>query len=296
MTAYAATATWGIPGPAFLGGYLVAAAAIAVLATVHRRWLFAGPPGAPANQLGAQQVAYLNNGERLAVYTSLGGLRAAGALGSGPGGTLAQTGPMPMGATPLDTAVYNAAGKRIKAGSLLSDPWVRAATTRLRDDLEAAGAATTASQRRTARLWAVAGLALFAVGVARLVAGLRNDRPVGWLIAALLGVAVLTVQLWFATTHRTRAGTAALAELRDRNRHLAPASTPAYATYGAAGAAMGVALYGTASLYWMDPAFAAEAGIHRSAAAGSSSGGSSCSSGSSCGGGGGGCGGGGCGG
>jgi hypothetical protein len=66
---------------------------------------------------------------------------------------------------------------------------------------------------------------------------------------------------------------------------------------------MGVALFGAASLYAMDPAFAAEAEIQRITASGGTSGftggdgggGSSCSGGSSCGGGGG-CGGGGCGG
>jgi hypothetical protein len=65
---------------------------------------------------------------------------------------------------------------------------------------------------------------------------------------------------------------------------------------------MGVALFGASTLFLLDPAFAAEAEIHRATSGGaggdggsSGSAGSSCSGGSSCGGGGG-CGGGGCGG
>jgi hypothetical protein len=89
-----------------------------------------------------------------------------------------------------------------------------------------------------------------------------------------------------------------MSSVRQSYQHLSPGQSPSYATYGAAGAAMGVALYGAASLYTMDPAFAAEAEIQRISASGGTSGSSSsCGSGSSsCGGGGGGCGGGGCGG
>jgi hypothetical protein len=101
---------------------------------------------------------------------------------------------------------------------------------------------------------------------------------------------------------RTKAGTAALGTLRAQHSYLSPKQSPAYATYGAAAAGMGVALFGAASLYALDPGFAAEAEIQRDMASGGSgysgdggSSSSSCSGGSSCGGGGG-CGGGGCGG
>jgi len=107
---------------------------------------------------------------------------------------------------------------------------------------------------------------------------------------------------------RTRAARAALRSLRRRHNHLAPMYAPAYASYGAAGAAMGIAIFGPASLWAIDPGFAAEAGVARemtasgtmgsgwtgggSSCGSSSGGGSSCGSssggGSSCGGGGGG--------
>jgi uncharacterized protein (TIGR04222 family) len=302
MTGYAAQATWGVPGPTFLIIYLLAAVALAVLATLHRRALFAGSATPRTGELAPQQAAYLNGGERLAIYTALGGLRAAGAIGTADDKTLVQMSAMPAGATPLDAAVYNAAGNRIAAAALPRDPWVAEALGRLRDGLEAAGLATTAAQRRTVRLWALAGMGLAAVGVLRLIAGVANDRPVEFLVLAISAVVILWAFLVTRVRQETRTGRAALEELRSRHAYLAPDSSPAYATYGASGAAMGVALYGTPTLFAMDPAFAAQAGIQREAAGSatsggySSGGGGSCGSGSSCGGGGSSCGGGGCGG
>ena len=50
--------TWGVPGPAFLIGYLLLAAAVVLLSVLARRRLFAGP-GAPAHhQLHPQQAAH----------------------------------------------------------------------------------------------------------------------------------------------------------------------------------------------------------------------------------------------
>lgn len=300
MTGYAAEATWGVPGPTFLIIYLVAAVAVAVLATLHRRALSAGSATPRTGDLSPQQAAYLNGGERLAVYTALGGLRAAGAIGTADDKTLVQMSAMPAGATPLDAAVYNAAGKRIRAAALPGDPWVAEAVGRLREGLEAAGLATTAAQRRTVRLWGIAGLGLLAVGVLRLIAGLANDRPVGFLALALTAVGALSLFLLIRLRRETRTGRAALEDLRSRHAYLAPDNSPSYATYGVSGAAMGVALYGTPTLFAMDPAFAAQADIQRVAAGSSGSGGSvgytpsgggSCGGGSSCGGGGGGCGG-----
>ena len=294
--------TWGISGPTFLMLYLGAVVAAAILAAIHRHTLFAGDTGTDVDRLSPQQVAYLNGRERQAIYTALGGLRAAGAIDSGPDRTLAQTGPLPSGVTPLDTAVYSAAGRRIRVRDLGSDPWVTAAVDQLRERLENAGLARTAAQRRTARLWAIAGTTLVGIGIARLVAGIGNGKPVGFLVpSVVLAVFVTIAMLVTPSGTATRAATRGMAELRRRHQYLSPGQSPSYATYGAAAAAMGVALYGAASLYDMDPVFAAGADTVRAKAAngwaGADGGGTSCGGGggTSCGGGGG-CGGGGCGG
>jgi uncharacterized protein (TIGR04222 family) len=295
--------TWGIPGPAFLVLYFAAIAAVLILSAIHRRVLFSGNRNAPVDRLGPQQVAYLNGGDQLAVYASLGGLRGAGAITGGPGKTLQQSGPMPAGTTPLDSAVYNAAGRRIRARDLTGDQWVVAAVRQLREGLEAQGLAVTPAKLKAARAWALVGALVVLAGVARLVDGLQNDKPVGFLVVAIVVAVVLTIMLLTRRRRATHAADKGLRALRQQHAYLAPHQSPSYATYGATGAAMGVALWGTATLYTMDPAFAADAEVQRiNASSGSGSGGdsgssSSCSSGgSSCGGGGGGCGGGGCGG
>src|SRR3954452_13928807 len=100
--------TWGIPGPTFIVGYIAALVVIAILAAAHRKLLFRGDKTARVDDLGPQQLAYLNGGDRLAVYSSIGGIRAAGALATS-GSALVQTGPIPAGVTPLDSAIHHEA-------------------------------------------------------------------------------------------------------------------------------------------------------------------------------------------
>ena len=289
--------TWGIPGPTFLIAYLIAVLAVSILAAVHRRMISAGRAD-HVNQLGPQQIAYLAGRDKLAICAALAGLRAAGAIGTGPDKTLLQTGPMPAGGTLLDSAVYNAAGQRIRARELTGDQWVVAAVAQLRDGLEAEGLAISAAQRRTMRLWVIPVAALVVLGIVRLIAGLSNGHPVGYLVLVILLATVLTVVM-FAKASRvpTVAATKGIATIRRQSEYLSPRQSPAYATYGASGAALGVALFGAASLSAMDPAFAADAEIQQLSAgipatSWATGGGSSCS-GSSSGGGGSSCGGGG---
>ncbi|MEV4617288.1 TIGR04222 domain-containing membrane protein [Asanoa sp. NPDC049573] len=307
MTLAAPGDTWGISGPSFLGLY-VALALAAIVATAIVRSLLARGHTGPGPRLTPDQVAFLNGGPQLTTYAALGGLRRAGAIGANPDRTLVPTGPLPAGSTALDTAVYNAAGKRLRTRDLTGDPWVSSTLDDIRAGLERAGLLLSRGQRGQSRLAALLLLPVIVLGGARISAGMANERPVGFLtVLVLVTVVWMLLSLARAKT-RTRAGTSALASLRTENQHLSPGQSPSYATYGAGAAAMGIALFGASTLYMVDPAFAAEAEINRAVTgSGSSSGGSSCGSGSSCGGGsscsggsscggGGGCGGGGCGG
>ncbi|MEU5791814.1 TIGR04222 domain-containing membrane protein [Micromonospora purpureochromogenes] len=287
--------TWGISGPTFLRSYLLAALVVVVGSIVYRSRILAGQPAAGTGQLGPQQVAYLNGGDQLAIWTALGGLRGCGAVGVRPDRRLTTGGPLPSGLTPLDQAVLHAARNHLTTRELAREQRVSRALTELREGLQRQGLALDPERRAAARRGAWLVVALMALGAARIAAGLANDRPVGFLLLAVLALIVPLVLL-SRVPWRTRAADAALRELRRSNSHLSPASAPAYATYGAAGAAMGVALFGTASLWALDPGFAEQAEIQRQAFNSSGgSGGSSCGGGgSSCGGGGGG--GGGCGG
>jgi uncharacterized protein (TIGR04222 family) len=298
--------TWGISGPSFLRIYLAVSAVVLIGTLLYRRQLFGGRATPPA-RLSPQAVAYLNGGAKLAIYACLGGLRTAGAIGVQADRRLRQTGPLPAGATALDQAVYNAVGGRVRARELAGHEWVKTAIGTLREELERDGLVATAERRRAYRGCLLLMVGLVALGVARLVAGIANDKPVGYLALALIFMVLATVVLFLHTARRTTAGETALLRLRADHRYLAPAQRPSWRTYGAADAGMGIALFGTAALWAADPAFAAASEVQRQYAsasgsgsagyyaAGAGSGGYDGGGGSSCGGGGG-CGGGGCGG
>ncbi|HEY0697477.1 MAG TPA: TIGR04222 domain-containing membrane protein, partial [Micromonospora sp.] len=129
--------TWGIPGPTFLAAFVWLALLVVVGSMIYRAFLFAGRGG--RETLHPQQAGFVNGGPPLAVYTSLAALRSAGAVGATSGGALAQAGPPPMHATPLDHAVYAAAGRSVSTRSLVDDPGVAAALAQLRHGLEEKG-------------------------------------------------------------------------------------------------------------------------------------------------------------
>ncbi|HWH02038.1 MAG TPA: TIGR04222 domain-containing membrane protein [Pilimelia sp.] len=262
---------WGISGPVFLMIFVGLGAALVAVAVLHR-WALLRGLRARALDVDPQQAAYLVGGDQRAAYAALAALRVAGAVGVGPDGALQQTGPLPAGATALDQAVHHAAGNQARARALTSDMFVRQALDQHRDHLERAGLLPTGAQRVPARLWPLLMLALLAIGLARVLSGLANDRPVGYLVLAMLVLAVVTVVMLVRAPRRTAASDRVLATLRQRHRHLAPAYRPSYTTYGAAGAAMGVALFGTDALWAMDPAFAAEADVGQHTAGGQAGG------------------------
>src|SRR4051794_14762473 len=101
MTYAASGDTWGLSGPTFLLYYGIAALLLLAISVIHRRILFGGAQTTGAH-LGPQQLAYLNGGAQLAISSALGGLRAAGAIGSEKR-ALTRIGPLSAGATPLDT-------------------------------------------------------------------------------------------------------------------------------------------------------------------------------------------------
>ncbi|GIJ24058.1 TIGR04222 domain-containing membrane protein [Micromonospora lutea] len=294
--------TWGVPGPTFITLYLAATVIAVAVVLVRRRALLGGRAAPPADQLGPQQVAYLNGGADFAVWTSLGTLRSRGAIGVDSERRLTADGPLPPAATQLDRAIHYAATQRIPARDLRRTEWVERALVELRDGLDQRGLALGPDRRAALRQGPLLLVALVVLGVVRIVAGLANDRPVWYLVLTVLALTALTIVLLVRVPRRTRAAEAALRTLRQRNRHLAPAANPAYATYGAAGAGMAVALYGTASLWALDPVFAQQAQIQRHVAAGGASTTGGCGGGSTAGasggcsggscGGGGGCGGG----
>ncbi|OLT12188.1 hypothetical protein BJF78_25030 [Pseudonocardia sp. CNS-139] len=137
-------------------------------------------------------------------------------------------------------------------------------------------------------------LAVAGLGLVRLLAGIADARPVGYLVAALAAVTLVAAFQLARAPRRSRLGDRALADLRTEHHGLAPALRPDWQVYGPAGAALSIGVFGTSALWASDPAFAHDIAAQHVTAGGSGSVGGSDGGGD--GGGGGGCGGGGCGG
>jgi uncharacterized protein (TIGR04222 family) len=301
MTTIAAD-TWGISGPRFLLYFAAAAIAALILTALLRRVMYGGSirPGWEPNP---EQLAYFAGGPRQAVLAVLAGLRSEGSVSS-LGGALTVTGRVHTAPSPLTWAVYQAAQRGVRARGLESDPTLKPALADLRGVLVSQGWLLSPARRfAIATIGSLPVLAVLGLGIARINAGIANNKPIGLLIALTAVVGLASLVLLFGVGKQRRAAQRALTAMQLRYAHLSPRSNPAMATYGAAGAAMAVALFGAFALYSFDPAFASEVSMMASGTGGGGSGGggssgdsgsSGCSSGSSCGGGG--CGGGGCGG
>ncbi len=301
--------TWGIPGPTFLALYAAAAAVVLVATLVLRSRAFAGPDRVRIDQLSPQHTAYLTGGPARAVFASLAFLRQHGVLESESSGRLRRTGGLPPGANALDSAVLHAAGNGVRSADLRTDHNVASALHTISADLERNGLAVSAETVARARRGPLLLLALAALGVVRIFAGVANDRAVGFLIPLTVVVAVFALILLSRRPVRTRAADRALADTRRHYAHLRPRAKPAFSTYGPAETALAVGLFGAAVLWAADPAFAGDSAIpeeredHGTGSGGWTDGGSSSGDGgggdsgsSSCGGGSGCGGGGGCGG
>jgi uncharacterized protein (TIGR04222 family) len=294
--------TWGISGPDFLQIYLMVSVALVILASLNR--YLANNTGASITaqshrSRAPEEVSYLSGGPRLAVIAALAALRVTGAVDA-TRGRLRAVGPVPPDAGMLAQAVHDAASRGVHQKDLIQDYRVAARLDLVRESLESAGLLLGEGRRRRARLGAYALLALTLLGLVRLGAGLANGRPVGWLVVLVIVTGIVTV-LQFRLPLVSAEGRNLVRRARTENAHLSPSYGPSATVYGVTGAAMAVALYGSAAMWASDPAFAAEAEIQRKQqesgyAGAGGGGGDSGGSGGDGGGGGGGCGGGGCGG
>ncbi|GAB3694549.1 hypothetical protein GCM10027589_58710 [Actinocorallia lasiicapitis] len=312
----AASPTWGITGPQFLAGYALAAVGLFVVALVIRRKAAAGRT--PVRELHQYELAYLAGGERRAIAASLSGLRAGQAVTAAKHGILSLVAPPRMTLYPLDEAVLDGVRANISTGGLPHRPQVKAALSVIRKHLVAEGMLLTASERAQIRAAALPLFLLLGLGAVRVVSGIANDRPVLYLIMMMVPLALVTLILGLRAPKVSRAGKKTLTAAAIRHRVLSPSMSPSWSTYGPEAVALGVALYGGAVIYAMDPEFAvlsemqmrlgligsgytpvssyssssSSSSSHTSSSSCSSgsscSSSSSCSSGSSCGGGGGG--------
>jgi uncharacterized protein (TIGR04222 family) len=283
--------TWGISGPTFLALYGL----LAVLIGGGWLWtrqqvLAARAAKQPAGHLARypQNVAYLNGGAPLAIYSALTAMRLHGWVALS-GGKVQVGGPLGAGATELERAIHRVAAQPIHRAALPAQAPVGTALNAVAQRLARAGLLVPDAARTRLRGMAGWMAAVAALGLVRLLSGLGNQRPIGLLVALLLVVLAAAIVMFVAVPRRTRLGDQVLDQLRSRQHELNPSSRPDWTVYGPVGAAMGIGLFGVEALWASDPAMATELAAQRVSASAASSGGGSDGGGGD--GGGGGCGG-----
>jgi uncharacterized protein (TIGR04222 family) len=170
------------------------------------------------------------------------------------------------------------------------------AVAAVRERLRRAGLAPTPEQQARYRAAGVWFLPLLALGVARVIAGTANGRPVGFLVALLIVSAVMAAALCLRVPRATELGRRTLGRLRSETGRPTAGASPAEL-------GMATALFGAGVLWAADVETALTLRVPREHGAllggvtggvGDGGGGGSCGGGGGCGGGcgvGGGCGG-----
>lgn len=307
--------TWGIPGPTFLAIYailLVLPLIVALLWTIAVKVGRKTPRAAVSGpQPTTYELAYLAGGPDRVVDTAIATLVDRGTLRVSSAKELQLTGAEP--ADPIERAVAKSAkpGHKSTTRGIRDRLRMSGPMQALAKDLEARGLVVADRTPQIRQVAFVLYLAVLVLGVARLIAGISSDRPVGFLIPLLISAAFATLIARALKNKRsgprpTSEGSRVLhraksAHGRERKRGVPTGQVVGGAAGGAVlgGAAVAVALGGLA--FYPDEELSAalipppvSGGFGGGSSGGgsscSSSGGSSCSSGggSSCGGGGGG--------
>ena len=279
--------TWGISGPRFLLLYL-ALFAVTVLGVVLARRRALAPDGGAAvpAHLDPYEAAELNGGDALVATTAVSNLLRGGHLANSsrrqPARLVTGTAPDPR-AHPVEWAVYQQIAAAPNRGLKQMQAALEgsSALAAVRERLRQRGLAPTPEQRTRCRAAGLWFLPLLALGVARVVAGSANGRPVGFLVALLVVTVVVAVVLVLRVPNATGLGRRTLQELRVASPRPVAGASPAELS-------MGTALFGAGVLWAADTDIAMMLRVPREQGFSAVFGGD--------GGGGGGCGGGGCGG
>ncbi|GEL24970.1 hypothetical protein PSU4_39240 [Pseudonocardia sulfidoxydans NBRC 16205] len=298
----AAGDTWGISSQTFILFYLLLAVVVWIAAVRTRRAVVGRRRGDRLSvdlTSAPYDVAFLNGGADLAVFAALSSMRVDKTVATAGRGNVVAAGTLRADADPLEKAIHRTASSPVARARLKRHKPVVAALGRIEKRLVADGLLLDAGEQRAVRTAGAWMLAVAALGLLRIVAGIANGKPVGFMVAAFLVVSVIGIVLTARVPGRTPLGNSTVSMLRDLHDRLSPANNPDWVTYGAAGAALGVGVFGMSALWASDPAFASELEAQRAAASGggdSGGGDGGGGAGGGCGGCGGGGGGGGCGG
>ncbi len=294
---------WGLTGPQFLGVYAGALLISLVLAQAVRVLLRRGP-ARKSGRMDVYTLAAVTGGARRVADTAVHALIESGHLRVGRNHTITVCDGDPGEAVQREvlaclSPLRNTTMDAVRKIAVARDPVRRIVAGAVEQ-----GLLLDPRRRRSAALAVLLPLAVFAVGIARLVDGIRLGRPVGLLVLFLILTVPVIVVLAIRTPRRTWAGRKVVNEAErrdgsgrrdyaalDSNGARVPSVVLGVATLGIAGvsdAALRSALYGSVAASTGSGAGSGYAGSG-CGTAGSCGSGGGC--GSSCGGGGGGCGG-----
>ncbi|MFB7720422.1 MULTISPECIES: TIGR04222 domain-containing membrane protein [unclassified Nocardia] len=296
--------TWGISGPTFLAAYALLGFAAVLYGFTRRTSVIRADHSRAhlANALTPTETAMLFD-DRRPVLAGLAQLRGYHLIDSSGQPTRSPTDTETRALDPVSRTMHQyllGADQRQRHVIHLAGA-TRAPITSLRAVLTDRGYLIGGEQRKSLLLAALPLWALLVLGIVRVIAGIANNHPIGYLALLIIVVAICAFLVQRAP-RLTRAGRAAKQESMRRNGHLRPANAPAYSAYGPDSAALAAALFGAGVLWSLDPGLAGATGALASGGISGSGGSCSSSSGDSGGGGdsgsscGSSCGGGGCGG
>ncbi|MFC5992785.1 TIGR04222 domain-containing membrane protein [Pseudonocardia hispaniensis] len=261
--------TWGISATTFLMAYLVIAAAVWVAAARARRVIADRRGDRPVPDLTSRphEVAYLNDGADLAVYSALSSMHRTGAIVTAGRGNVRASGPAPVGADALEQAIHRTAAVPVPRHRLRFHRPVADVLAEIDRRLTDAGLLLTADERHSIRQIGRWMLAVAGLGLVRLLSELANARPAGPLLLALLLVTGVALVHLSVAPRRSRLGDRTLARLRREQHDLAPEMRTDRTAHGATSAALAIGVFGMSALWACDPVFADQLAARRVPAA-----------------------------
>lgn len=284
---------WGLSGPEFIGLYVVGfLVSLLLVYVVQAKLSGRGSRAAGSDvRLDAYQAAHVAGGPARVVDTAIAGLALNDQLLVARGGKL--TAVSGAGATgPVEAAVYGVLNPTASRSAVLRRLRHHPAITAIGDQVRARGLLLDRSRVLPWRLVLLLPVAVWCVGLARDINGVRLHRATNNLTALLVMSAAVTVVVLlarFRTRHRpSAAGRQAVRQLRQEYEAQHVGSTAVTGTV-AAPQVLGVALLGFTAL--TDPALRAALVTSSGSSGGDSGSSGSCGGGGCGGGGGGGCGG-----
>lgn len=253
--------TWGISGQTFLGLYWILTAATILAVLLIKRTIRAQlPEHGSRTRLDDEPylAAYLHGGADLALTAALASLRADGLVRCRDKRCELTEAAPARNHSDLEEAVLAVLATPRPRRSLARQFAVVSAARKLRNQLIERGLLMSDLQYTKYQTSSMLLMAVFALGVVRMLAGMGNNRPVLYLALSMAATLAIALLLALRKPNRTVPGDRELARLTVDHEHLAPRHRPDWTAGGATSAAMAVALFGAGALYAADPVFADE--------------------------------------